>query len=102
MTLPPEVVSYLLIAFVVGLIVGWFFTWLISRSRGKKYQANIQELDSKLADANSSLSQVKAQAQKLETDLKAAQADAAQANAKIADQDAALFALQAERAASRR
>ena len=67
MTLPPEVVSYLLIAFVVGLIVGWFFTWLVSRSRGKKYQANIQELDSKLADANSSLSQVKAQAQKLDT-----------------------------------
>lgn len=92
--------QFLLIGAIVGLIVGWFITWLIFRSRAKKTQASIQELDSKLADANSNLGQVKAQVQKLDNELKAAQADAAQAHAKVADQDAALFALQAERAAA--
>jgi gas vesicle protein len=47
----------LLIGALAGLIVGWFITWLIFRSRGKKTQANIQELDSKLTDANSKRSE---------------------------------------------
>lgn len=92
----------LLIGAVLGLIIGWFLTWLIGRGGKKELEARVSELSGRLTTSEKALADAQQQSRSLETNLKTALANVATAKGQIetlqaqlseeADQRAALVA----------
>jgi chromosome segregation ATPase len=76
---------YLLGAGVIGLIIGWFLTWLVSRNRSQAYEARIRDLDSKASKARQELSEANSKVQALQNDLKESQATSAKTRTDLTD-----------------
>ncbi|MEA3337310.1 MAG: hypothetical protein U9R25_15535 [Chloroflexota bacterium] len=73
----------LLIGGVIGLILGWLFTWLSYRGRVSDLEAQVSSLNSKLRNAEKDLSEAQRQAKVLEGNVNDAEITASEARAEL-------------------
>lgn len=90
----------LLIAAFIGLIIGWLLTWLPMRSRGKKLEARVAELESGLSASSKDLTAARNEVKTLQANLGAAESSLRSANDKATGLQTDLQALADEKAAS--
>lgn len=67
--------QYLLVAGVIGLVIGWFFTWLSKRGQRKGFEASLDQAQSKSRSVQKDLDEARKQADSLKADLRNSEAN---------------------------
>lgn len=75
--------EYLLGAGLIGLIIGWFFTWLFGRSGKKALQASLATAESKLRTGEQNLTDARKQIDALKANLSASEASLSSARGEL-------------------
>ncbi len=74
---------YLLVAGVIGLIIGWLLTWLVGRGPKKELEAAMEQIQARLRKSEQDLADARKQADALKTDLAAGEANLASARSEL-------------------
>lgn len=74
---------YLLGAGVIGLIIGWFFTWLVGRNRKKEFAASMEQVESRLRKSEQDLADARKQSDSLKANLSASEASLSSARSEL-------------------
>lgn len=75
--------QYFLVAGLIGLILGWFFTWLSKRSQRREFEASLEQAQSKSRSVQKDLDEARKQTDSLKADLRNKESELSQARSQL-------------------